>query len=108
VAKDHVCCYKKTGKKEIVTEAARRVTCPFVTELVSGGKPLNFNTVRKCKRMQGDRKIAWRFGNRININLKETSYSSPEKEIQMDKVLGWYRTKLVASLAALYPGGYRS
>ena len=37
----------KKQAKEIVTEAAKRVNMPFVTERWLGGMLTNFNTVRK-------------------------------------------------------------
>ena len=48
----------KKQAKEIVTECARRVNMPFVTERWLGGMLTNFNTVRKSvKKMQSIEKM---------------------------------------------------
>ena len=77
----------KKQAKEIVTEAARRVNMPFVTERWLGGMLTNFNTVRKSvKRMQGIEKML-NDGTLDNITKKERLTLARERD-KMDKVLG--------------------
>ena len=77
----------KKQAKEIVTEAARRVNMPFVTERWLGGMLTNFNTVRKSvKRMQGIEKMLGD-GTLDNITKKERLTLARERD-KMDKVLG--------------------
>ena len=77
----------KKQAKEIVTECARKVNMPFVTERWLGGMLTNFNTVRKSvKKMQSIDKM-------LNENTAE-SLTKKEKltlgrdRDKMDKVLG--------------------
>ena len=61
----------KKQAKEIVTECARRVNMPFVTERWLGGMLTNFNTVRKSvKKMQSIEKMLTD-GTFDNITKKE-------------------------------------
>jgi small subunit ribosomal protein S2 len=77
----------KKQAKEIVTEAAKRVNMPFVTERWLGGMLTNFNTVRKSvKRMQSIEKML-ADGTLDSVTKKERLTLSREKE-KMEKVLG--------------------
>lgn len=77
----------KKQAKEIVTEAAKRVNMPFVTERWLGGMLTNFNTVRKSvKRMQSIEKMLGD-GTLDSVTKKERLTLSREKE-KMEKVLG--------------------
>jgi small subunit ribosomal protein S2 len=77
----------KKQAKEIVTEAARRVNMPFVTERWLGGMLTNFNTVRKSvKKMQATEKML-NDGTLDSITKKERLTLTREKE-KMEKVLG--------------------
>jgi small subunit ribosomal protein S2 len=77
----------KKQAKEIVTEAAKRVNMPFVTERWLGGMLTNFNTVRKSvKKMQATEKML-NDGTLDNITKKERLTLSREKD-KMEKVLG--------------------
>lgn len=77
----------KKQAKEIITECARRVNMPFVTERWLGGMLTNFNTVRKSvKKMQSIEKMLGD-GSFDNITKKERLTLSRDKE-KMEKVLG--------------------
>ena len=77
----------KKQAKEIVTEAARRVNMPFVTERWLGGMLTNFNTVRKSvKKMQATEKML-NDGTLDSITKKERLTLTREKD-KMEKVLG--------------------
>src|SRR5580700_3146414 len=77
----------KKQAKEIVTECAKKVNMPFVTERWLGGMLTNFNTVRKSvKKMQSIDKML-NDGSFDNITKKERLTLSRDKE-KMEKVLG--------------------
>jgi small subunit ribosomal protein S2 len=77
----------KKQAKEIVTEAARRVNMPFVTERWLGGMLTNFNTVRKSvKKMQSIEKML-NDGTLDSITKKERLTLTRDRD-KMDKVLG--------------------
>jgi small subunit ribosomal protein S2 len=77
----------KKQAKEIVTEAARRVNMPFVTERWLGGMLTNFNTVRKSvKKMQAIEKML-NDGTLDSITKKERLTLTRDRD-KMDKVLG--------------------
>ena len=77
----------KKQAKEIVTESARRVNMPFVTERWLGGMLTNFNTIRKSvKKMQSIEKMLGD-GTFDSITKKERLTLSRDKE-KMEKVLG--------------------
>ncbi|MEP6584707.1 MAG: 30S ribosomal protein S2, partial [Ginsengibacter sp.] len=77
----------KKQAKEIVTEAARRVNMPFVTERWLGGMLTNFNTVRKSvKKMQSIEKLL-NDGSLDSITKKERLTLTRDRD-KMEKVLG--------------------
>lgn len=77
----------KKQAKEIVTEAAKRINMPFVTERWLGGMLTNFNTVRKSvKKMQSIEKML-NDGSAESLTKKERLTLSRDKE-KMEKVLG--------------------
>lgn len=77
----------KKQAKEIVTEAAKRVNMPFVTERWLGGMLTNFNTVRKSvKKMQAIEKML-NDGTLDSITKKERLTLTRDKD-KMEKVLG--------------------
>lgn len=77
----------KKQAKEIVTECARRVNMPFVTERWLGGMLTNFNTVRKSvKKMQTIEKML-NDGTLDSITKKERLTLARDKD-KMEKVLG--------------------
>ena len=77
----------KKQAKEIVTEAAKRVNMPFVTERWLGGMLTNFNTVRKSvKKMQSIEKLL-NDGSLDSITKKERLTLTRDRD-KMDKVLG--------------------
>jgi small subunit ribosomal protein S2 len=77
----------KKQAKEIVTECAKRVNMPYVTERWLGGMLTNFNTVRKSvKKMQSIEKML-SDGSFDNITKKERLQLSRDKD-KMEKVLG--------------------
>ncbi|MGB4770154.1 MAG: 30S ribosomal protein S2 [Chitinophagaceae bacterium] len=77
----------KKQAKEIITECAKRVNMPFVTERWLGGMLTNFNTVRKSvKKMQSIEKMLGD-GSFDSITKKERLQLSRDRE-KMDKVLG--------------------
>jgi small subunit ribosomal protein S2 len=77
----------KKQAKEIVTECARKVNMPFVTERWLGGMLTNFNTVRKSvKKMQSIEKMLTD-GTLENITKKERLTLARDRD-KMEKVLG--------------------
>ncbi|HEY5464380.1 MAG TPA: 30S ribosomal protein S2 [Hanamia sp.] len=77
----------KKQAKEIVTEAAKRVNMPFVTERWLGGMLTNFNTVRKSvKKMQAIEKML-NDGTLDSITKKERLTLTRDRD-KMEKVLG--------------------
>src|SRR3954469_17700682 len=77
----------KKQAKDIVTECAKRVNMPFVTERWLGGMLTNFNTVRKSvKKMQSIEKMLGD-GSFDSITKKERLTLSRDKD-KMEKVLG--------------------
>ncbi len=77
----------KKQAKEIVTEAARKVNMPFVTERWLGGMLTNFNTVRKSvKKMQSIEKML-NDGTLDSITKKERLTLTRDRD-KMEKVLG--------------------
>lgn len=77
----------KKQAKEIVTECAKKVNMPFVTERWLGGMLTNFNTVRKSvKKMQSiDKMLA--DGSADSLTKKERLTLSRDRD-KMEKVLG--------------------
>ena len=77
----------KKQAKEIVSDAARKVNMPFVTERWLGGMLTNFSTIRKSvKKMQSIEKML-ADGTLENVTKKERLTLSRDKE-KMEKVLG--------------------
>jgi small subunit ribosomal protein S2 len=77
----------KKQAKDIVSECAKRINMPFVTERWLGGMLTNFNTVRKSvKKMQSIEKMLGD-GSFDNITKKERLTLSRDRD-KMDKVLG--------------------
>lgn len=77
----------KKQAKEIVSECAKKVNMPFVTERWLGGMLTNFNTVRKSvKKMQSIEKML-SDGSAESLTKKEKLTLSRDKE-KMEKVLG--------------------
>ena len=77
----------KKQAKEIVTEAAKRVNMPFVTERWLGGMLTNFNTVRKSvKKMQNIEKML-ADGSAESLTKKERLTLTRDMN-KMEKVLG--------------------
>ncbi len=77
----------KKQAKDIVTECAKKVNMPFVTERWLGGMLTNFNTVRKSvKKMQSIEKMLGD-GSFDSITKKERLTLSRDRD-KMDKVLG--------------------
>jgi small subunit ribosomal protein S2 len=77
----------KKQAKDIVSECARRVNMPYVTERWLGGMLTNFNTVRKSvKKMQSIEKMLGD-GSFDSITKKERLTLSRDKD-KMEKVLG--------------------
>jgi small subunit ribosomal protein S2 len=77
----------KKQAKDIVSECAKRVNMPFVTERWLGGMLTNFNTVRKSvKKMQSIEKML-SDGSFDSITKKERLTLSRDRD-KMDKVLG--------------------
>ncbi len=77
----------KKQAKEIVTDCAKRINMPFVTERWLGGMLTNFNTVRKSvKKMQSIEKMLTD-GTLESITKKERLTLTRDKE-KMEKVLG--------------------
>src|SRR6187399_3306110 len=77
----------KKQAKEIVSDCAKRVNMPFVTERWLGGMLTNFNTVRKSvKKMQSIEKLLGD-GSIDNLTKKERLTLTRDKD-KMEKVLG--------------------
>src|SRR5690349_11006020 len=77
----------KKQAKEIVTECARRVNMPFVTERWLGGMLTNFNTVRKSvKKMRSIDKML-NDGSADSLTKKERLTLQRDRD-KMEKVLG--------------------
>ncbi len=77
----------KKQAKEIVTDAAKRVNMPYVTERWLGGMLTNFNTVRKSvKKMQNIEKML-NDGTLDSITKKERLTLARDRD-KMEKVLG--------------------
>jgi small subunit ribosomal protein S2 len=77
----------KKQAKEIVTDSAKRVNMPFVTERWLGGMLTNFSTIRKSvKKMQSIEKMLTD-GTFDSITKKERLTLSRDKD-KMEKVLG--------------------
>ena len=77
----------KKQAKEIVTECAKKVNMPYVTERWLGGMLTNFNTVRKSvKKMQSIEKML-NDGSAESLTKKERLTLSRDKD-KMEKVLG--------------------
>src|ERR1019366_1674171 len=77
----------KKQAKEIVTECAKKVNMPFVTERWLGGMLTNFNTVRKSvKKMQSIEKML-NDGTLDSITKKERLTLTRDRD-KMEKVLG--------------------
>src|SRR5436309_795861 len=77
----------KKQAKEIVTEAAKKVNMPYVTERWLGGMLTNFNTVRKSvKKMQSIEKML-SDGSAESLTKKERLTLSRDRD-KMEKVLG--------------------
>ncbi len=77
----------KKQAKDIVSECARKVNMPYVTERWLGGMLTNFNTVRKSvKKMQSIEKMLGD-GSFDNVTKKERLTLSRDRD-KMDKVLG--------------------
>lgn len=77
----------KKQAKEIVSDCAKKVNMPFVTERWLGGMLTNFNTVRKSvKKMQSIEKML-NDGSIDNLTKKERLTLTRDKE-KMEKVLG--------------------
>lgn len=77
----------KKQAKEIVSEAAKRINMPYVTERWLGGMLTNFNTVRKSvKKMQTIEKMLTD-GSSESLTKKEKLTLSRDKD-KMEKVLG--------------------
>ena len=77
----------KKQAKEIVSECARKVNMPYVTERWLGGMLTNFNTVRKSvKKMQSIEKML-SDGSAESLTKKERLTLARDKE-KLEKVLG--------------------
>jgi len=77
----------KKQAKEIVSECARKVNMPYVTERWLGGMLTNFNTVRKSvKKMQSIEKML-ADGSAESLTKKERLTLARDKE-KLEKVLG--------------------
>ncbi|MBC8033725.1 MAG: 30S ribosomal protein S2 [Chitinophagaceae bacterium] len=77
----------KKQSKEIVTDCAKRVNMPYVTDRWLGGMLTNFNTIRKSvKKMQSIEKML-NDGSFDNVTKKERLTLSRDKD-KMEKVLG--------------------
>src|SRR6201985_1093432 len=77
----------KKQAKEIVSDCAKKVNMPFVTERWLGGMLTNFNTVRKSvKKMQSIEKMLGD-GSAESLTKKERLTLSRDKD-KMEKVLG--------------------
>src|ERR1700759_5035701 len=77
----------KKQSKEIVTDCAKKVNMPYVTDRWLGGMLTNFNTIRKSvKKMQSIEKML-SDGSAESLTKKERLTLSRDKE-KMEKVLG--------------------
>ena len=77
----------KKQAKEIVSDCAKRINMPYVTERWLGGMLTNFNTVRKSvKKMQSIEKML-NDGSIDNLTKKERLTLTLDKD-KMEKVLG--------------------
>ena len=77
----------KKQAKEIVSDCAKRINMPYVTERWVGGMLTNFNTVRKSvKKMQSIEKML-NDGSIDNLTKKERLTLTRDKD-KMEKVLG--------------------
>jgi small subunit ribosomal protein S2 len=77
----------KKQAKEIVTECARKINMPFVTERWLGGMLTNFNTVRKSvKKMQSIDKMLSE--STAEVLTKKEKLTLGRDRDKMDKVLG--------------------
>jgi small subunit ribosomal protein S2 len=77
----------KKQSKEIVTDCAKKVNMPYVTDRWLGGMLTNFNTIRKSvKKMQSIEKML-NDGSFDNITKKERLTLSRDRD-KMEKVLG--------------------
>jgi small subunit ribosomal protein S2 len=77
----------KKQAKEIVTECARKINMPFVTERWLGGMLTNFNTVRKSvKKMQSIDKMLTE--STADVLTKKEKLTLGRDRDKMDKVLG--------------------
>ncbi|MGG9970673.1 30S ribosomal protein S2 [Ferruginibacter sp. SUN002] len=77
----------KKQAKEIVSDCAKRINMPYVTERWLGGMLTNFNTVRKSvKKMQSIEKML-NDGSIDNLTKKERLTLTRDKD-KMEKVLG--------------------
>ncbi len=77
----------KKQAKEIVSECAKKVNMPYVTERWLGGMLTNFNTIRKSvKKMQSIEKMLGD-GSAENLTKKERLTLSRDKD-KLEKVLG--------------------
>jgi small subunit ribosomal protein S2 len=77
----------KKQAKEIVSDSAKRINMPYVTERWLGGMLTNFNTVRKSvKKMQSIEKML-NDGSIDNLTKKERLTLTRDKD-KMEKVLG--------------------
>src|ERR1051325_11206344 len=77
----------KKQAKEIVTECARKINMPFVTERWLGGMLTNFNTVRKSvKKMQSIDKMLSE--STAEVQTKKEKLTLGRDRDKMDKVLG--------------------
>src|SRR5678809_538248 len=77
----------KKQAKEIVTECAKKINMPFVTERWLGGMLTNFNTVRKSvKKMQSIEKMLGD-GSAESLTKKERLQLQRDRD-KMEKVLG--------------------
>ena len=77
----------KKQAKEIVTEAAKKINMPYVTERWLGGMLTNFNTVRKSvKKMQNIEKML-NDGSAESLTKKERLTLTRDKD-KLEKVLG--------------------
>ncbi len=95
----------KKQAKEIVTECARKINMPFVTERWLGGMLTNFNTVRKSvKKMLSIEKMLTD-GTLESITKKERLTLTRDKE-KMEKVLGGIAQlgRVPAALFIIYIG----
>jgi len=78
----------KKQAKDIVSNAARSVNMPYVTERWLGGMMTNFSTIRKSvKKMQNIEKMLGDAGASASLNKKEKLMMDRER-IKLDRVLG--------------------